>query len=236
LIFSGNRIPAKYYFWVMLVSRRIPSFPATIVLSFLLHLFLVLYLNRRQGHVDFYLPPVRDRVITVSMPLFKNLNYSRVRPASRQPPKPIPVEKPPVPEPVKVEELGEIPTDLPVQEGSLAAPVPEAGISASGGGSAAVIGDAGQLDNDGEYQPLYNPRPLYPPIALAANIEGFVELEILINEQGLVENYKILKVTGHPQFGTEVEKVLPSWRFPPPRCEGKPVKFKFIYIIKFEID
>jgi TonB family protein len=105
----------------------------------------------------------------------------------------------------------------------------------SDGTEAIRIGYAQTLDNVG-FSPLYNPKPAYPPFALKAGIQGFVEVDLIINEFGRVESFTIAKVVGHPTFGDETAKVIGKWRFPPPRVEGKKIKIKFLYTVNFKLD
>ena len=111
-------------------------------------------------------------------------------------------------------------------------------VGSSGGGevgAAVRIGSVGNLDNV-EYSPLYNPKPAYPLIALKADIQGSVDVDLVINEFGQVENFSIVNVHGHPSFGDETAKVIGKWRFPPPRIDGKKVKIKFLYTVIFKLD
>ena len=105
----------------------------------------------------------------------------------------------------------------------------------SQGNTVIRIGSAQALDNV-DYSPLYNPKPAYPPIALKAGIQGSVDVDLVINEFGRVEEFSIIKVNGHPSFRDETAKVVGKWRFPPPRVDGKKVKIKFLYTVNFKLD
>ncbi len=96
------------------------------------------------------------------------------------------------------------------------------------------VGSADVLDNV-DYSPLYNPKPAYPPVALKAGIQGFVDVDLVINEFGRVEEFSLVKVAGHPDFGNETAKVIGKWRFPPPRINGKKVKIKYLYTVNFTL-
>lgn len=102
-------------------------------------------------------------------------------------------------------------------------------------GAPVRIGSIGTLDNV-EFSPLYNPKPAYPLIALKAGIQGSVDVDLVINEFGRVDEFFIVNVLGHPLFGEETAKVIGKWRFPPPRVEGKKVKIKFLYTVNFRLD
>lgn len=105
-------------------------------------------------------------------------------------------------------------------------------------------GDAGivsvnspsQLDNV-SYEPMgHCPKPKYPSIASRAGITGFVDVELLIDENGRVGEFSLSRVTGHPAFGLETAKVLPKWRFPPPRMGGRKVRIRYSYRVNFRLD
>jgi len=122
------------------------------------------------------------------------------------------------------------------QPPAAASPVGASGTSGAGEIGAPVrVGSVGALDNV-EFSPLYNPKPAYPLIALKAGIQGSVDVDLVINEFGRVEEFFIVNVVGHPLFGEETAKVIGKWRFPPPRVEGKKVKIKFLYTVNFKLD
>ena len=92
------------------------------------------------------------------------------------------------------------------------------------------------LDNV-SYEPMgHCPKPKYPSIARRAKITGFVDTELLIDENGRVEEFSFSRVTGHPASGRETAKVLPKWWFPPPRIRGRKVRIRYRYRVSFELD
>lgn len=92
-----------------------------------------------------------------------------------------------------------------------------------------------ELDNT-DFNPIYNPKPNYPVVAQNAQISGYVDIDLIINEQGKVESFTIVETRGHPLFAVETAKVLPRWRFPPPRIAGKKVRVKYVYRVKFTLN
>ena len=91
------------------------------------------------------------------------------------------------------------------------------------------------LDNT-DFMPFYNPKPKYPKAALFNGIEGYVDIDLMINQKGQVTGFSIAKVYGYTLFGSEVAKVIPKWKFPPPRIGGKKVKVKYLYRINFHLN
>jgi len=139
-----------------------------------------------------------------------------------------------------VEDINEITDSRSVPGQSEAKPAntyPSSGTTSSSGQSQPVtitMGSKSLLDNS-DFSPLFNPKPTYPRVALLNNIEGFVNLELLINESGKIESASIVQSFGHPSFGLEVMKVIKQWRFPPPRIKGEKVKIRYLYQIDFTL-
>jgi protein TonB len=96
------------------------------------------------------------------------------------------------------------------------------------------IANSSELDNT-EFEPLYNPKPDYPAVAQAAGITGYVDVDLTIDENGKVSSFDIVKTHGHPSFALETAKVLPRWRFPPPRIGGKKVSVQYVYRVNFTL-
>lgn len=103
------------------------------------------------------------------------------------------------------------------------------------GDSVIEIGSVLELDNV-KYSPLYNPKPVYPPVAIRAGIQGTVDVDLVINELGRVEEFSIVKVDGHPDFGNETAKIIGRWRFPPPRINGRKTKIRYRYTVNFRLE
>jgi protein TonB len=98
-----------------------------------------------------------------------------------------------------------------------------------------TLQSAAELDNT-EFDPVYNPKPDYPAVALNAQITGYVDVNLIINEQGKVESFSIVEIKGHPSFGIETARVLPRWKFPPPRIGGKKVRVQYKYRVNFTLN
>ena len=92
-----------------------------------------------------------------------------------------------------------------------------------------------QLDNT-SFAPVYNPLPENPMIARQSNIQGWVDVEVTVDELGHVTAFKIIEVSGHPAFGESLSKVISHWRFPPPRIGGKKVSVIYPYRAIFSLN
>jgi TonB family protein len=158
------------------------------------------------------------------------------RPASSQTVSP-PVEHEPL---VEETGTGETVEEVPAPSADAPAvntvPVKALGPARSSGPALPVrINGAAELDNT-DFSPIVNIKPLYPIIAIRANIEGHVDVDLLVDERGRVETFSIIGVKGHPSFGNETARVIPKWRFPPPRIKGQKVRVKYVYRVNFTLD
>ena len=66
------------------------------------------------------------------------------------------------------------------------------------------------------------PQPIYPPVARQMKVEGSVELEATVAEDGKVE--KVVIISGNPMLTHPSAEALKMWRFKPFLEDGKPVK------------
>lgn len=164
--------------------------------------------------------------------LQKKIEKKKPKPPKKRKPKPPkkeiekPIEPPKAEAPIKETEPTPAPADImavekPIKKKTKQPPV--------------RIQSVSELDNT-RFFPVYNLKPLYPRAALRNNIEGWVDLDLIIDEKGRVKKFSIVKVFGHPAFGNATAKTVPKWRFPPPRINGKKVIVKYIYRIKFELN
>jgi periplasmic protein TonB len=65
-------------------------------------------------------------------------------------------------------------------------------------------------------------QPEYPPLARQLKVQGAVELEAVVSEDGTVEKVNIL--SGNPVLTKPASEALKKWKFKPFVSEGKPVK------------
>lgn len=104
------------------------------------------------------------------------------------------------------------------------------------------------LPGDEDYLPIAEvmPEPVeglaglmkkisYPSIARSAGIEGRVIAMAYINEEGGVDDVKIIKGIGGG-CNEEVERVLKASKFKPGQKEGKPVKVKLTMSFVFKLN
>jgi protein TonB len=70
-------------------------------------------------------------------------------------------------------------------------------------------------------QGVYQPKPVYPPLAVQARIQGTVMLEAIIGKDGRVQNLKVL--SGHPLLIHSALDAVKAWRYQPTLLNGEPV-------------
>jgi len=93
----------------------------------------------------------------------------------------------------------------------------------------------GPLDLGGVDEPprelAGNPKPVYPDREDRLGIAGDVRVEILVDERGRIEDFKIL--SGRAAFQDAVRRVMGRWRFTPAKHGGRVVKVRGIKTIQF---
>ena len=76
--------------------------------------------------------------------------------------------------------------------------------------------------------------PVYPEIARKAGITGTVQVEVLVNKQGLVE--AIGRVIGNEVFHEAAKKAAAQWTFSPAIQNDKPVKVWVMLPFRFQLN
>jgi protein TonB len=71
-----------------------------------------------------------------------------------------------------------------------------------------------------EPQSVYKPQPEYPLLARYARIEGVVEIDAIIDEQGNVVQMRA--VSGHPLLITAALQAVKQWKYEPTYLNGVP--------------
>ncbi len=75
------------------------------------------------------------------------------------------------------------------------------------------------------------PKPVYPPIAKAAGIQGTVSVQVLIDENGRVVSAKA--IDGSPALRPEAQRAAMQARFSPTTLGGQPVKVSGVITYNF---
>ncbi len=81
---------------------------------------------------------------------------------------------------------------------------------------------------------VFNPRPVYPPIAIASRTEGTVVLEAVISKTGSIEN---LRVTSGPAMLQQAAlDAVRRWRYRPYTLDGQPVEVETTVNVVFTLN
>ena len=121
---------------------------------------------------------------------------------------------------------------LPQTQGTLA--LPEVMSDSLDSLSLATVFNPGDLDRP--LTVLSRIPPVYPFRAKARAIEGWVSVEFTVNEQGRVEDIKIIEAEPKEIFNDSVIQCLAAWRFNPGRINGEVVKTRARTKIRFELN
>ncbi len=78
-------------------------------------------------------------------------------------------------------------------------------------------------------------EPEYPPLAVAAQVQGVVILEATVNEEGTVTDVRILRSV-HPLLDREADRVVRQWRYSPVVLNDIPVPFILTVTLSFALE
>jgi periplasmic protein TonB len=66
------------------------------------------------------------------------------------------------------------------------------------------------------------PRPVYPPLAKQARIQGVVKLNAIISRDGTIQNLTV--ISGHPLLTPSAMEAVKQWVYAPTLLNGEPVE------------
>jgi len=69
---------------------------------------------------------------------------------------------------------------------------------------------------------INQPRPVYPPLARQARIQGTVKLTAIISKDGTIQKLEVL--SGHPLLIPAALQAVKEWRYKPTLLNGEPVE------------
>lgn len=90
---------------------------------------------------------------------------------------------------------------------------------------------------DGQFETpklISAPKPLYPPLAKMAHIQGTVRLEAVIGTDGTIQNLKV--ISGHPLLAKAALEAARRWRYQPTTLRGRPVEVVTEIDMNFALD
>lgn len=74
-------------------------------------------------------------------------------------------------------------------------------------------------------------RPIYPPLAIRARIQGNVVLHAIISKEGGVSELQVL--SGHPLLVSAALEAVRQWRYSPALLSGQPVEVETTITVSF---
>ena len=77
--------------------------------------------------------------------------------------------------------------------------------------------------------------PSYPAAERSAGITGDVWVEFVVGEEGRVQSAKVVK-SSHAAFEPATLRAVEKWRFEPGKKNGRPVKFRMVVPVQFNLD
>jgi TonB family protein len=75
--------------------------------------------------------------------------------------------------------------------------------------------------------------PVYPPLAVAARVQGTVTLECVIGEDGRVSDIAVIR--GHPLLDDAAIEAVRRWRYVPSLLNGVPVSVVLTVVVDFRL-
>lgn len=92
----------------------------------------------------------------------------------------------------------------------------------------------GELDSP--LTPLVKIPPVYPMLATRRGIEGYVTVEFIVTQKGLVEQIRIIEATPEQIFDKSVINCVSHWKFAPGTFEGLPIDTLARTTIRFKLE
>lgn len=77
-------------------------------------------------------------------------------------------------------------------------------------------------------------EPIYPPLAVAAALQGTVILEALVDESGVVQEVKVLRSQG--VLDRAAIDAVRQWRYSPVILNGRPERFILTVVLTFRLE
>jgi len=184
-------------------------------------LFLLMYLMIKPGELDLEALKNRQMIDFIRIKKDDTLN-ERDR---KLPDKPPPPKRPPPPE-IDQPELKKMPTPM------LDIELPDINMPIDTDG--ALVG-GGQFLGDGGLIPLVRIAPRYPRKALIEGREGYVIVELLVDEKGSVISASVVEAKPSSIFNAAAIQAVLKWKFKPRVSGGVAVKQRGLTTIEFKI-
>jgi protein TonB len=80
---------------------------------------------------------------------------------------------------------------------------------------------------------IRQPKPVYPPLAKQARIQGVVRFEAIIGKDGTIQNLRL--VSGHPLLVPAAQEAVKQWLYKPTLLNGEPVEVATVIDVNFTL-
>jgi protein TonB len=98
---------------------------------------------------------------------------------------------------------------------------------------AEVPADAGIQSR--ELEPVATPEPVYPPQAFREGIEGWVEVDFTVNEQGVTRDVEVVASEPRGVFDAAAVAAVASWTYRPRIVNGRPLAERSTVTLRFKV-
>jgi len=109
-------------------------------------------------------------------------------------------------------------------------------MSGGGTGSIAAAGTdtpAKDIVNIVPARLIHEVKPIYPPAALEAQIQGSVVLQVLVGQNGAVRDARLL--SGPPVLVPAAIDAVKHWQYQPSSLNGQPIEWETQVALKFKL-
>lgn len=80
---------------------------------------------------------------------------------------------------------------------------------------------------------IRQPKPIYPPLAKQARIQGVVRFNAIIGKDGTIQNLTL--ISGHPLLVPAAEEAVKQWLYRPTLLNGEPVEVATVIDVNFTL-
>ncbi len=80
---------------------------------------------------------------------------------------------------------------------------------------------------------IRQPKPIYPPLAKQARIQGVVRFNAIIGKDGTIQNLQL--ISGHPLLVPAAEEAVKQWLYRPTLLNGEPVEVATVIDVNFTL-
>ncbi|MEE8107736.1 MAG: energy transducer TonB [Gammaproteobacteria bacterium] len=94
----------------------------------------------------------------------------------------------------------------------------------------------GEANEDTDVVSIVRINPRYPAEALNQGIEGWVETEFTITEDGLVEDIVVVHSSHKRLVRKEAVRAIKKWKFRPRTIDGQPVARRGQQVVEFSME